>query len=209
VPSSLNTAQSGAPSTPTGTADMTPGATPQRADWRIVRPNPQWKGKISVTDEGATTTVSANLTACCDDPAKVAAKQVTKAWGDAKGAVDGRTYIGHITMTATDDDTQADWHIHVNTSQEQLAHERAIRMKEGQTSAAYGLDFGDSKVFVSPKRDPWNGEWRDSDTLAHEFGHSAGSSHAPEGSGSIMSYDRGRQVLGQDLKNLADAYRAP
>ncbi len=43
-------------------------------------------------------------------------------------------------------------------------------------------------------------------TVAHEFGHVLGLGHAPRGSGSILSYDGDRAVLGRDLHNLYRGY---
>lgn len=43
-------------------------------------------------------------------------------------------------------------------------------------------------------------------TAAHEFGHSLGISHAPEGSGSILSYDEIRMVKPEDIKLIIQGY---
>lgn len=53
----------------------------------------------------------------------------------------------------------------------------------------------------------FSSEWKEVGSAAHEFGHELGLTHAPKGSGSIMSYDPVRSVKGKELGMLTKWYK--
>jgi predicted Zn-dependent protease len=124
--------------------------------------------------------------------------------GNATGTYNNQNFESHISMTAVD--SGGDWQIEQMGVAEYMRLNRATIAPANLGSDTVGGEnhFGDSKMMVPPGafqavHNP--GDW------AHEFGHALGLTHAPDLSGSIMSYDKTRTVMGQDLFNLARGYR--
>lgn len=170
---------------------------PARPDWGFVQANPNWRGLISVSTVNGVVVIRGHLTVS-GPGARYAASSVNAVWGNASGEYLGVQYRSEITMSAVE--SGGDWQTQRMTPRawEQLTS----KVCSGKV-AAQATDFGSSVVLVAPDTNLW---FR-GDTMAHEFGHNLGLTHAPAGSGSIMSYDDVRTVLGQDLFNLAGGYR--
>jgi len=170
---------------------------PVGARHALDRVNPAWRDKLSVLQEGGVTVVRGNLTVS-GPGADYAARDVTAVWGNASGEYDGVMYRSEITMSAVK--KGGDWVISRWNKSDWM------RFNETLCSGIAGAKvnaIGGSGLIVPPI----NSVWQQPGTPAHEFGHGMGLSHAPPGSGSIMSYDAVRAVTGQDIYNLAGGYR--
>jgi hypothetical protein len=126
------------------------------------------------------------------------AHDVTAVWGNASGEFDGVTYRTEISTSAVK--SGGDWLIQ--------SWKRAdwMRLNAKLCSGVAGARvnaIGGSILLVPPVRRLW----QQPGSPAHEFGHALGLSHAPQGSGSIMSYDSTRSVIGKDIYNLVGGYR--
>jgi hypothetical protein len=87
------------------------------------------------------------------------------------------------------------------------------KQRAGSLGKVYGAraPIGKSNLFTSPRiYDKYGINWRSDPSnmiLAHEIGHMLGLSHAPDLSGSIMSYDPIRALTGRDIFNLSEGYK--
>ena len=172
------------------------GSSPADATWVLKQVNSAWKDKIKVTQDGDTTVITADLTVS-GKHSKEAADEVNSVWNGKSASYQGKKYRINIKLTSVR--SGGDWKLQQFTPE--LLGEIG-RETNGFEAGGYN-DFGHSKGYLS---DAWNA---DGYILAHEFGHALGLTHAPGGSGSIMSYDANRAVTGRDMANLAGGYKSP
>jgi len=163
--------------------------------WGLEQTNASWKSKISVVDEEGVVVIRAALTVS-GPGADFAAADINSAWSGVTATYEGVTYRSEISMTAVA--SGGDWAIRV------MSKNVWMDLNQQLCSGVVGAsnDFGSAILKVAPV----SSIWQQGGIPAHEFGHALGLSHAPKGSGSIMSYDGGT-ALGKDLANLAGGYR--
>jgi hypothetical protein len=179
---------------------------PRTATWTMRTPNEKWKSKISVVTVNGVEVISGSLTVSASQMyvAQQVADEVNEYWGNASGVYDGITYQSNITMTAVE--SGGDWQIDRYGIGEYMRANRSIVGTPGIDTVGGENQIGASHMLIPPSAFGaihYQGDW------AHEFGHALGLTHAPDGSGSIMSYDRfqPRAALGRDLFNLARGYQ--
>lgn len=168
---------------------------PAGSRWMLQRANPDWTDNLSVSQDGDTTVIGGSLTVSGPHAGEIAG-MVNSVWGGATGSYDGVSYRSAISMSAVD--SGGDWQV------KWMARSEWVSLSQG----ACGYQVGARNVFGSSTLElgSGHGNWSGGSTIAHEFGHALGLTHAPVGSGSIMSYDASRSVLGHDLSNLANGY---
>ena len=169
---------------------------PAGARWSMESPNLEWANKIAVVEEDGVTVFRGALTVSGPSASRIAA-DVNATWNGATATYEGVTYRSEISMSVVKSD--GDWQA-VRMSNREWT--RLNSMVSGGQVAAFVPAFGSSQVRLAPIKN-----WTGRGTMAHEFGHSLGLSHAPPNSGSIMSYDAARSLVGRDLYNLSGGYR--
>ena len=161
-------------------------------------PNKSWQSKITASRSGNTVTIKGNLTVSGPHAGYVA-DAVNANWGDVTDSYDGIDYVSNIHLTEVD--ANGDLQVVQLTRDEATALQMQMNLCPGLQIAAMS-PWGSSVMYLSP----WAGNWRNFKIIAHEFGHNLGLTHAPVNSGSIMSYDASRSVIGEDLSHVATGY---
>ncbi|WP_460762712.1 RHS repeat-associated core domain-containing protein, partial [Lysobacter fragariae] len=159
-------------------------------------PNEAWRDKLFVVEENGVITVKGHLTVS-GSGSEFAARDATATWGNASGPYNGTMYRSEITVSAVK--SGGDWQIKGWNRREWMK----LNSKLCSGIAGAKNDHGSSIMRVPPDRRVW----QEPGTAGHEIGHAFGLTHAPAGSGSIMSYDPVRAVTGRDIYNLAETYR--
>jgi RHS repeat-associated protein len=168
---------------------------PAGADWSMRNANPDWQDKLSTVVENGVTVIRGELTVSGSGSA-YAASDVNVHWYGATGSYQGVSYRSEIKLVPVA--RGGDWQMRTMSRKDWLNLSRR----------AGGTVGGQNRIGESIMRmTPDNSYWRQAAVPAHEFGHGLGLSHAPRGSGSIMSYDPVRAVGGRDLYNVASGYR--
>jgi RHS repeat-associated protein len=164
--------------------------------WSAKVANKDWIDNISVSLENGVTVIRGAITVSGQGSA-FAASDVTAYWNGASGEYNGAQYRSEITVTRVK--SNGDWRISgMNPKKWSQLNAKLCSGVIGGSNAIGGSDF---------KVPPVAGIWKQNGTSAHEFGHALGLTHAPAGSGSLMSYDATRSVLGRDLYNIATTYQ--
>lgn len=167
---------------------------PAADNWSMAKTNPDWQGKISVTTEGDTVVIRGNITVSGYGAANTV-EDINSYWYGAAGNHEGIDYRSEISATQVNKNgdlrvrrySLSDW------------EKRNSELCGGETVATAKLGAGEIKVSPFPT-------WREKSVMAHEFGHTLGLDHAPNGTGSLMSYDKNPKVLPRDLFNVANGY---
>jgi hypothetical protein len=168
---------------------------PAGADWSMRNANPDWQDKLSTVVENGVTVIRGELTVSGSGSA-FAASDVNAHWYGATGTYQGVSYRSEIKLVPVA--RGGDWQMRTMNRKDWAA---LSRRAGGTVGGQNGI--GKSIMRMTPD----NSYWRQAGVPAHEFGHALGLSHAPRGSGSIMSYDPVRAVGGRDLYNVASGYR--
>jgi hypothetical protein len=171
-------------------------------DWKLTTINRKWRNKISVTEVDGVVTISGTLTisagAGIDLDAVIG--DINLAWTFAGGEYDGKQYISKLTVNRHEGKGRGDYHV-VKMKAGMLANlaKKACNGKPLDPARLGGANVrGGSTMHLNIQH-----AFR---LPAHEFGHALGLSHAPKGSGSIMSYDDETSVTGKDIYNLSRGY---
>lgn len=179
------------------------GPEPKDTSWEFRQRNEAWADKITVTtgDDGVIV-IKANLTVS-GDYATEYASQVSDAFYGVESSYNGFKYRSEIKLAAVD--SGGDWQVNMMTPREVKQYANRVAIEFGQHVGKVGgsNNFGSSVGRLAPDRRLWRGNF----SVAHEFGHALGLSHAMNSSGSIMSYACNRAVLGKDLYLISSGYR--
>ncbi|ROU08958.1 RHS repeat-associated core domain-containing protein [Lysobacter enzymogenes] len=168
---------------------------PASANWSMARPNTDWQGKITVTTEGDTVVIRGNITVS-GYGADHAVEDINRYWSGAAANHEGVEYRSEISASRVNRDGD----LRIKRYSQDEWERRNDKLCGGETVATALL--GGSEIKVSP-----HPTWRKKSVIAHEFGHNLGLDHAPNGKGSLMSYDADPKLLPQDLFNVANGYK--
>jgi RHS repeat-associated protein len=164
--------------------------------------------QINVVSEEGVQVIRGHVTLSGDRSA-MAADQINDAWGNGRTyKFNGVKYRLELTAEAVASNGQITIRELkgselMQAKQDYIAKVLRCNPASGLSSASFKIggraSYGGTSIAF--------GDGLGSYTFAHEFGHLLGLHHAPNSSGSIMSYAGTRKVLGKDAYNLANGYK--